>query len=262
MSRQKRLGAYTTEKVLFDNQKTWDIVADLFFEASALPVWGPFRVGDELNLIPQITEKIFLEVACGSGRSINYLVRHGAKAVYGIDISETQLTEAKKYNKEAVETGLVKLFQSPMEQKIEIPPVDVVFSVYGIGWTPEPEKTLANIYSYLVPGGLFIWSWDHAIFSDVVYKNDAFVVEHSYHEETPVVSENWKDREGTVAHITYRKTSTWFQLLIDAGFEVIGYHEPAPKNLEWGSSDPKKYYSIEKAQKVPATFIFVCRKRM
>ena len=42
------------------NNKTWDIVADLFFEASALPTWGPFSVGKNLKLINNIKGKTFL----------------------------------------------------------------------------------------------------------------------------------------------------------------------------------------------------------
>lgn len=56
------------DKIILENQKTWDAVADQFVEASALPVWGPFGVGDDLNLIPEIKDKTFLEIGCGSGR--------------------------------------------------------------------------------------------------------------------------------------------------------------------------------------------------
>ena len=147
-----------------------------------------------------------------------------------------------------------------MENKLDIEPVDVVFSIYGIGWTADPMTTFKNIYSYLKPGGQFIWSWDHSFFSDVVYKESQFVVDHSYHNEDLIVLPNWKKKEGATAYLTYRKVSTWFQLLKDAGFDVIGYHEPKPKTLERGSEDPARYYSIQKAETIPCSFIFVCKK--
>lgn len=247
------------DKIISENQKTWDKVADLFRDANALPFWGPFGVGDDLDLVPEIEGKTFLEVGCGSGRSIKYLVEKGAKKIYGLDLSAKQLEEAASYNKESVTEGKTELILGAMEEKINVTPVDVVFSVYAIGWTPEPGKTFKNIFEYLKPGGLFIWSWDHAIFSDVEYKDGKFVVVNGYHEEKPRAIKNWK-KEGTVANITYRKTSTWFRLLANAGFEVIGYHEPRPKNLNHGHHDSTKYYSIQKAEKVPATFIFVCKK--
>ena len=261
MRGEKTKGTNHIDTVIAENQQTWDAVADLFVDAAALPVWGPFSVGDDLNLLPEIKDKTFLEIACGSGRSIKYLVDNGVKKVYGLDLSQVQIDEATNYNKKAIENGIVELVQSPMEAKLQIEPVDVVFSVYGLGWTPEPEKTLSNIYSYLKPDGLFVWSWDHSIFSDILYKDGNFSAVYSYHEENPITIQGWKKRNGVNAHLTYRKVSTWFKLLTDAGFEVVGYYEPAPKTIERGSEDPEKYYSIQKAKLIPATFIFVCKKK-
>lgn len=248
------------DEKLLQNQQTWDSVAEQFFEASSLPQWGPFGVGIDLDLTPNIEGKSFLEIACGSGRSIKYLIDNGASKVYGLDISQVQLDEAKRYNQSAIDSGEVQLFHQPMEELIEIEPVDYVISIYGFGWTPDPKLTLQYIYSYLKPGGLFIWSWDHTLFSDVKYKNGEYVVDHSYHEENELSILDWK-KEGTIAHLIYRKTSTWFKLFLEAGFEVVGYYEPEPVDLSRGYAEPDKYYSIDKAKKVPATFIFVCRKK-
>lgn len=247
------------KQALTDNEKTWDLVYEDFLKATALPKWGMFSAGENLNLIPEIKDKIFLEIACGSGASIKYLLEHGASKIYGLDISKKQLTEAAKLNKQAVETGKVKLFHQPMEQKLDIEPVDVVFSVYGLGWTLDPNTTLANIYSYLKPGGLLIWSWDHSFFSDVEYQDGKFVVAHSYHTEKPITLPNWKGK-GSDAHLTYRKTATWFKLLTGAGFTITGYYEPEPIDMNRGFAEPDRYYSIDKAKKVPATMIFVCQK--
>lgn len=249
----------SVNEAILDNQKTWDRVAHLFKDASALPVWGPFGVGDDLNIMPKIKDQTFLEIGCGSGRSIKHLTENGAKKVYAIDISGKQLEEAGEYNKKAVEGGKVELIQEPMEEKLDIDPVDVVFSVYGIGWTVDPVKTFKNIYSYLKPGGLFIWSWDHTIYTDIQYENGKYVVVYEYHNEKPIKMDNWRE-SGSPVNITYRKSSTWFQLLLDTGFEIVGYHEPAPKNLNNSKKDPTQHYHIDKAEKLPATVIYVCRK--
>ncbi len=235
------------------------MVADQFVEACSLPTWGPFGIGNDLNLLSNIEGKVLLEIGCGSGRSIKYLINHGAKKVYGLDMSKVQIAEASRFNTDLIESGKVKLINGKMELKLDIEFVDIVFSIYGIGWTYDPEATLKNIYSYLKPGGLFIWSWDHGIFSNIRYENDKYVISHSYHDEKPRLIRNWK-KDGTQVYIAYRKTSTWFTLLRNAGFEVIGYHEPKPNNLNHGFKDPGKYYSIEKAEKMPASFIFVCKK--
>ncbi len=251
---------FSKNKIIAENQKTWDKVANFFIDASALPVWGPFGIGDDLNLIPDIKEKTFIEIGCGSGRSIKYLIKKGAKKVYGLDISAKQIKEASIYNQEAIKQNKVQLIQSPMEEKLEVEPVDFVFSIYAIGWTPEPEKTFKNIYSYLKPGGLFIWSWDHTFFTNIKNEDENFVVVRSYHKENLITIKNWK-KEGATANIIPRKTSTWFNLLRNTGFEIIAYYEPKPKNLNRGYDDPTRYYSIQKAKKVPCSFIFVCKKK-
>jgi SAM-dependent methyltransferase len=247
------------EQILADNRQAWDAVSDLFTDASALPYWGPFGVGDDLDLLPEIEDKVFLEMGCGSGRSLQYLLQNGARKVYGLDLSARQIEEARRCNRQAAEAGKADFFQALMEEKIDIEPVDCVFSVYAIGWTVAPEKTFRHIYGYLKKGGRFIWSWEHSAFIDVRYDKKQFVIDNSYHQEKLFTFPNWKDRP-TTPHVTYRKISTWFQLLRDAGFNITGYFEPAPKNLRNGHQEPEAYYSFPKAQLVPATFIFVCQK--
>lgn len=47
-----------------------------------------------------------------------------------------------------------------MEEEGDIPKgyFDIVYSIYALGWTSNLGKTLELIYSYLKPGGSFIFS--------------------------------------------------------------------------------------------------------
>jgi SAM-dependent methyltransferase len=243
--------------LISENERTWDAVADQFVEASALPEWGPFGVGADLGLIPEVAGLTFLEVGCGSGRSIKWLTDHGAAHVYALDVSSVQLAEAERHNRAAVAEGRVTLLKGRMEDRLAIPSVDVIVSVYAIGWTPDPAATFASLHAALKPGGRFIWSWDHTIATDVQYEDGRFAVAYSYHEEKPIAIKDWKG-SGHAAHVTYRKNATWFCLLREAGFEVVGYHEPAPVTLAHGSEDPTKHYAIQKARRVPVTVIWEC----
>jgi len=242
------------------NRSTWNQVCSLFANASSLPFWGPFGIGDDLDLIPNIQGKTFLEVGCGSGRSMKFLLDHGAKSVYGLDISDGQIEEARRHLAQEIKDGRAYLIRESMEERVAMEQVDTIFSIYGIGWTHDPEKTLANIHAYLKPGGRFIWSWDHAFFTNIGYEDGKYVVRHSYHDEELRELKNWK-KEGCTASIIYRKTDSWFRLLLAAGFEIVGYHEPKPKNLYRAHAEPERYYSFQKAEQVPASFIFVCSKK-
>src|SRR5690242_5939298 len=132
------------------NQMAWDIVAPKFRGACALPAWGPFDVCKDRDLLGEIGGQTVLEIGCGSGHSLAYLMaRKAAKKAYGLDFSATQLTFAAELNREAVSDGRIHLIQSPMEQPIELQPVDLIVSVQAMGWTQDPRALFRNLWSYL-----------------------------------------------------------------------------------------------------------------
>ena len=201
---------------------------------------------------------LFLEIGCGSGHSIRYLMSKGAARVHGLDISSTQLGYAERLNKKWIDAGSVTLTRSAMEDPISVRPVDVVYSIYGFGWTVDPVKTLKNIRRYVKARGLFVWSFEHAVYAGAECRLGKVVVRRSYHDERARLI--WKGRRNaTGARRAYRKVSTWFRLLTDAGFAVERYLEPAPARS--GRRDSLRIGSAAKAKLIPATMIFVCRKR-
>ena len=216
------------------NQDNWNKTYTQFEGWCALPTWGPYEVcKDDPTLIGDIKDKIFLEMCCGSGHSIKYLIENGAKKVY--------------------------------EKLIELPEkVDVVFSVYGIGWTLDPASTFKNIFSYLKSGGKFVWSWDHGVFLNSQEQDGKVVVTGSYYDESEHHLETFYSGEGV--YQAFRKTSTWFQFLRDAGFEINRYLEPKPININEdistiSSPEMGKYYSPVKAEKIPPVIVFECFKK-
>lgn len=254
----------TTAKVEA-NRKNWNVSFGNFNGWSALPTWGPYEAGrDDASLVGEIEGKVFLEICCGSGHSVKYLLDNGAKRVYALDFSEEQIRLAKEVNAAYLESGRVVFYVSPMEAAVPLPEqVDAVFSIYGLGWTVEPEQTLKNVYGYLKSGGRFVWSWDHSMISTLMLDEGKVVVERSYHEEHETHLKKWS--RGDDAFITYRKTSTWFRLLREAGFTVHRYLEPEALQLDEdiaaiSGADMAAYYDPAKVAKVPWMFIFECVK--
>lgn len=242
------------------NKRTWDAVAHKYFSRQSLPEWGVFAVGrDDTSLIGEVDGKSFLEIACGSGHSIAYLVQNGAASVYGLDVSHTQIAFANQTNYEAIQEGKVVLFEQPMEKPIPLPePVDTVFSIYGLGWTTDIDQVLKNVNACLKTNGKFVWSWEHPIYPRVEYENGRYVLIESYHDEQLRIEEGWGTSEGR--YIATRKISTWYNSLRQHGFEVINLLEPEPLAAFDHEQNPEKYYSIPRASLVPATVIFDCRK--
>ncbi|MCJ8010764.1 class I SAM-dependent methyltransferase [Paenibacillus sp. KQZ6P-2] len=237
------------------NKDSWDAAAERFFGRTALPVYGPHSPSEEeLNLFGDITGKRALEIGCGSGHSIMYMLEQGVEEIWGLDLSTVQIQTAQKvcgYNEK------VKLLESSMEQDPGIPHCyfDYVYSIYALGWTLDLKKTLHNIHSYLRPGGTFIFSWEHPIHSRVILDNEIIRFNASYNEEKPALHEAWKPRPAVFFH---RKISTYINELIEVGFIIEKVLEEVKIDRE--TKNENSWYSSIKAELYPATFIIKCKK--
>lgn len=251
------------EDILSINQKGWNKVAPLFYAGTALPKYGPLAATEEeLHLIPDLAEKSVLELGCGSGHTLAYLSEcRNASELWGLDLSETQigftreLLDAKKIP--------VKLFTAPMEENPGLPEnyFDLVLSIYGLGWTADLPRTLALVASYLKPGGMFLFSWEHPAYRSLHYdvNFEKYVFEKSYSDETPMVDPSWKGVEMVIQH---RKLSTYLNSIIQSGLiiEKVIESEPNPALTREQDVAPEKWYSIPRAQMIPTTFIVKASK--
>ncbi len=72
-----------------------------------------------------------------------------------------------------------------MENKCELPTkyFDLVYSVYGIGWTTDLNKTFKHINMYMKKGGVFAFGWSHPIHKCVSVENDKLIFSNSYFNE-------------------------------------------------------------------------------
>lgn len=241
------------------NKKCWDTVAPYFFQVDCLPKYGPYTASeDEIHLFDSIRNKKVLDIGCGSGHSLQYMVEHEAEELWGLDLSSKQIETAH----ETLKGWDPKLICGAMEE-VEIPKeyFDIVYSIYALGWTSNLGKTLELMYSYLKPGGSFIFSWEHPIYSNLLYGTEEIVLNSSYHEETPITFETFKG-EDVQATLYKRKMSTYINELNRVGFTIERIEEPEPSSVFDGEiAEPStKYYSLYKARMVPTTFIIKVRK--
>ena len=248
----------TKEEFIRLNKTSWDDVAPRFFGRTALPTYGPFAPDESsLNLLGDVTGLKVLDIGCGSGHSLKYMASCGVSELWGLDLSDTQISTAQTLL-EPYSLSL-KLFQSPMEHDPGLPHnyFDIVYSIYAIGWTVDLYKTLENVFTYLKPGGSFVFSWEHPLHNRIKYDNGCFMVEKSYHEEGLYQSEAWNDRRAIMNQV---KLSTYINELVRTGFRVDRVIEDVyfPEDVEVGN--PSKWYSVEKAELVPATFVIKCTK--
>lgn len=174
-------------------------------------------------------------------------------------LSSTQIDTAN----ETLNSWDPKLICGAMGEEVDIPKeyFDIVYSIYALGWTSNLGKTLEFIYSYLKPGGSFIFSWEHPIYSNLQYSAEEIVLKSSYHEEIPITFETFKGEE-VQATLYKRKISTYINELNRAGFIIERIEEPEPSSIfDEEIAEPfTKYYSLYKARMVPTTFIVKARK--
>jgi len=170
-----------------------------------------------------------LDLGCGFGDFARRARRAGAKSVLGIDISENMLAEARRRTND---TGVEFRCADIAHLVLQNSGFDVVVSSLMLHYVEDYEVAVGKIAGYLRPGGKFVFSVEHPIF-------------------TARVGENWiRDIDGSPLHWPldhYRnegeRRTTWFidgvvryhrsmetyvNGLIDAGFELRRLLEPAP----------------------------------
>ena len=251
-------------QIIKKNQNYWNENADLWFGTTALPEYGvKFVTEDNLHLFGDVSGKRMLEVCCGSGHSLKYHADRNAGELWGVDLSQKQLDNAKRL---LAENGYsANLICSPMEEELDIPKeyFDYVYSIYGIGWTTDLQGTFNKIASYLKKDGIFIFSWHHTLHYCVawscaerkdVIENDKLIFHKSYFDEDyftmPV--------DGSEIILCNRKISTYVNALANAGFVIEQMIEQNDrKTMESPDITDDK---TRKAKMIPISVCFKARK--
>ena len=248
------------ERMLSTNRAGWDRVAPMFHGGTALPEYGPLApTEDSLRLLDDKTDLCVLELGCGSGHSLRYLAERGARELWGLDLSPIQIAFAAETLRPFA--SRVRLIESPMEVDPGIPSAyfDLVFSIYGLGWTTDLKTTMELVARYLRPGGAFIVSGEHPAYSCLRWNGEQYAVTESYFSEGPCENASWK---GVPIVIQRRALSTFVQQTIQAGLQIEALVETPlnPALATDAHADPARWYSVARAGLMPTTFIIKARK--
>lgn len=235
------------------NTEFWDTIGSEFLGATALPGWGGFLPSeDKLNLLEDLSGKSVLEIGCGNGHSLKYIADRGAADLWGLDISANQIERTRDFL--SSQGVIANLVCSPMENDCGLPcnHFDLVYSVYGIGWTTDLDKTFKHIYSYLKDNGVFVFGWSHPIHKCVSVENGKLIFSNSY------FNEEWyyADMSDKKIMLTNRMLSTYINALADNGFIIDKLVEQTDreKAIEAGNDYGRK------ALMLPTAFVIKARK--
>src|SRR6266545_4082274 len=248
------------EHALATNRAGWNQVAPLYHGRTALPEYGPLApTEDELGLLDTTPDLRALELGCGSGHSLRYLAERGAGELWGIDLSPVQIDFAEKTLRPFAQR--VRLIEAPMETDPGVPAdhFDLVFSIYGLGWTTDLPATMALVARYLRPGGCFIVSGEHPVYSCLEWNGTQYIVAEPYFTEGPREHGSWK---GVPIVIQRRTLGTFIGQIIQAGLQIEALVETPlnPAAVNEAHADPARWYSVARASVMPTTFIIKARK--
>ena len=249
-----------TEQALATNRAGWNHVAPMFHGGTALPEYGPLApTEDELRLLDAKPDLRALELGCGSGHSLLYLAERGACELWGIDLSPVQIAFAEETLRPFAPR--VRLIESPMEVDPGVPPdhFDLVFSIYGLGWTTDLPGTLALAVRYLRPGGCLIVSGEHPVYSCLEWNGSQYRSRSRTFSEGPREHGSWK---GVPIVIQRRTLATFVGHILQAGLQIEAFVE-TPLNMaavKEAHADPARWYSVARAGVMPTTFIIKARK--
>lgn len=246
-------------EILEQNSSGWNQVAQTEWSGTFLPSYGPYTLSEEsLCLLGDVRGKNVLELACGGGESLAWMAERGAKELWGLDISETRIGQAKNLLKTAGKE--LKLFTAAMETNpgISRNHFDIVYSIYGLGWTTDLDATIARIQEYLKPGGLFVFSWDNPLMQCIDATADRYILSRPYVEEREI--ELQKMGVGGL-HLKNWKLSSYLNCLAEHGFLI-------QRVVEESDYDPAeadifregKYYSAGKARLINPVVIVKAKK--
>lgn len=235
------------------NTEFWSTIGSEILGATALPSWGNyFPSEDKLHLLGDLSDKKVLEIGCGNGHSLKYAADRGAAELWGLDISPDQIARTGDFlRSQGVYANLVC---SPMEEECELPAgyFDLVFSVYGIGWSTNLDRTFKQVYSYLKNDGVFVFGWSHPIHKCVSVEEGRLIFSNSY------FNEEWYragmgDKEIMLSN---RMLSTYINALANNGFVIEMLTEKTDRERAMASDNDFG----RKALMMPTVFVISARK--
>jgi SAM-dependent methyltransferase len=180
-------------------------------------------------LLPGLKDKSVLDLGCGFGWHCRYAREQGASSVVGVDISEKMLQKAR----ESSQDPLISYRKLPIEDIVFAEsPFDVVISSLALHYIKSFEEISRKIYDCLKPGGSFVFSVEHPIFTSRS-EQDWHYDEHGNRLHWPVdnyQTEGMRETSFLTENVVkyHRTISTYMNDLIGAGFTIKAVKESVP----------------------------------
>ena len=191
---------------------------------SAAGEWHALRA-----LLPDLRGARVLDLGCGFGWHCRYAAEQGAASVVGLDLSANMLAEAARRNPHAR-----IVYQRSAIEDSDFPPqsFDLVLSSLALHYVPSFAGVCAMVARLLKPGGHFVFSVEHPVFTaqgsqdwycDAAGSKVHWPVDRYFSEG--VRQARFLGEEVTKYHTTL---TTYIRALLKEGLQIRDLVEPEP----------------------------------
>ncbi|SHG61498.1 class I SAM-dependent methyltransferase [Ornithinibacillus halophilus] len=211
----------------YDEEKFFFAYKNMERSVKGLEGAGEWHIFKEL--LPELENKRVLDLGCGFGWHCRYAREQQAKSVIGVDISLKMLQQAREMTKDPS----ISYVKMPIEDiNLSNQQFDVVLSSLAFHYIKSFETVCKKVYDYLNPGGSFVFSVEHPIFTSRE-EQDWYFDDSGNRMHWPVDNYQLEGlRETTFLSdkvIKYHRTvSTYINDLLHAGFTIRNVKESIP----------------------------------
>lgn len=181
------------------------------------------------SMLPEFAQKRVLDMGCGYGWHCEYAVQQGAQSVIGIDLSRRMLNEAiTRRSHPRIEYRCAAIEELDFADGS----FDIIISSLALHYVEDFTAVARNAFRMLSPGGTFIFSVEHPIFTaegtqDWIYGEDGSI------RHFPVDNYSFEGARKAVflgeTMVKYHRTlTTYLRTVLEAGFAIGDVCEPQP----------------------------------
>ena len=192
------------------------------------PEWPALRA-----LLPDLAGTKVLDLGCGFGWFCRWARAQGAAEVLGLDVSEKMLARARADTSDAAITYL----RADLERlALSAASFDLIYSSLALHYVEHLRALLAEVHRALVPGGRFVFSAEHPVFTAPTKPGwsldpsgrKSWALD-AYLEEGPR-STDWLTAGVIKQH---RTLATYLNMLLTIGFALAHIEEwgPTPEQI-------------------------------
>ncbi|KAF2250930.1 methyltransferase type 11 [Trematosphaeria pertusa] len=225
------------------------------FGHDGAPEWPTLR-----EMVGEVRNQKVLDLACGLGWFARYAIESGATSVQAADISTKMIAKAEELTAQELQDRIQYRVADLNDIELESNTYDLVYSSLALHYLPNASFTrlLAQIHDSLKPGGRFVFSAEHPIYT--APSNPALQKLPDGSEVWPL---NWYADEGLRetnwlggVRKYHRTMTTYMRGLLGAGFELRDFVEwmATKKDVsmypEWRGEKERPMFLLVKVEKL------------